>query len=130
MSVLELIPLLGKSIMILGLLITLFGVYAVLRLDGFYARIVVTSKVEALGFMTVIAGASILTGFSPVSLKLLLILLFELLTVSAGAHAIVRSAWISGYRTRTVTAPGDPVPSPGRPVTIADQTTTGDHFRD
>ncbi|SIQ19055.1 multisubunit sodium/proton antiporter, MrpG subunit [Alkalispirochaeta americana] len=103
MSVLDLVPLLGKTIMVLGLLITLFGVYAVLRLDGFYARVVVTSKVEALGFMTVIAGAILLSGFSPVSLKLLLILLFELLTVSAGAHAIVRSAWISGYRARTVT---------------------------
>ena len=94
---------LGQAIIILGLLITGFGVYAVLRLDGFYSRIVVTSKVEAMGFVTIVIGAIVLTGFSVVSLKLFIILLFELLTVSAGAHAIARSAWISGYRTRTVT---------------------------
>ena len=93
----------GQAIVMLGLLITGFGVYAVLRLDGFYTRIVVTSKVEAMGFVTVVIGAILLAGFSLVSMKLLMILLFELLTVSVGAHAIARSAWMSGYRLRTVT---------------------------
>ncbi|TVR68817.1 MAG: cation:proton antiporter [Spirochaetaceae bacterium] len=97
------IVLLGQAIIVLGLLITGFGVYAVLRLDGFYTRIVVTSKVEAMGFVTIVIGAILVTGLSPVSIKLAIILLFELLTVSVGAHAIARSAWISGYRIRTAT---------------------------
>ncbi len=101
----NLIVLAGQTVILLGLMITGFGVYAVLRLDGFYARIVVTSKVEAMGFFTVILGAVLLTGFSVVSIKLVLILLFELLTVSVGAHAIARSAWVSGYRIRVVTVP-------------------------
>lgn len=92
--------LIGRSLILLGLLITGFGVYAVLRLDSFYARCVVTSKVEAMGFVTVVVGAVFLAGFSLTSLKLLILLVFELLTVSAGAHAIVRSAWLSGYRVR------------------------------
>lgn len=93
----------GQAIILLGLFITGFGVYAVLRLDGFYSRIVVTSKVEAMGFVTIVIGAILVSSFSLVSLKLLIILLFELLTVSVGAHAIARSAWVSGYRIRTVT---------------------------
>lgn len=101
------VGLIGQAIILVGLLITGFGVYAVLRLDGFYARIVVTSKVEAMGFVTVVIGAMVLTGFSLVSLKLLLILLFELLTVSAGAHAIARSAWVSGYHIRVFTGKTD-----------------------
>ena len=44
---------LGQAVIVLGLLITGFGVYAVLRLNSFYARIVVTSKVEAMGFVTI-----------------------------------------------------------------------------
>ncbi len=95
------VELLGQALILIGLLITGFGVYAVLRLDNFYARSVVTSKVEAMGFVTVIVGAMLLSGFSMVSLKLLILLIFELLTVSASAHAIVRSAWMSGYRCRT-----------------------------
>ncbi len=93
----------GQSLVLIGLLITGFGVYAVLKLDNFYARSVVTAKVEAMGFVTITVGAMLISGFSLVILKLLILLIFELLTVSASAHAIVRSAWISGYRSRTVT---------------------------
>lgn len=99
--------LVGQGIILLGLLITGFGVYTVLRLDTFYARMVVTSKVEAMGFVTIIIGAMVLTGLSPASLKLLMILVFELLTVAVAAHAIARSAWISGFRVRTVTETRD-----------------------
>lgn len=94
---------LGRTLIVVGLLITGFGVYSVLKLDNFYSRSVVTSKVEAMGFFTVTVGAMLLSGASAATLKLLVLLIFELLTVSAGAHAVARSAWISGYRTRTVT---------------------------
>ncbi len=96
----------GQSLIGLGLLITAFGVYAVLRLDGFYTRIVVTSKVEAMGFVTIVIGAIVITGFDSATLKLVIILLFELVTVSVSAHAVARSAWNSGYQARTV------IPSP------------------
>ena len=95
----------GHGVILLGLLITGFGVYAVLRLDGFYARVVVTSKVEAMGFVTVVLGALFVTGLTPAALKVLSILLFELLTVSVSAHAVARSAWKSGYRIPTVIEP-------------------------
>lgn len=94
---------LGNGLVMLGLLISGFGVYTVLRLNRFYARMVVTSKVEAMGFVTVVIGAMVLSGLSSATVKLGIILLFELLTVSVSAHAIARSAWISGYRIRTVT---------------------------
>lgn len=98
----------GQAIIFLGLLITAFGVYTVLRLNSFYARLVVTSKVEAMGFVTVIGGAMVLSGLSAATVKLAIILLFELLTVSVSAHAIARSAWVSGYRARTATVTRQP----------------------
>ena len=98
--------LIGQTIILVGLLITGFGVYTVLRLNSFYARMVVTSKVEAMGFVTVVIGAMVLNGVSAATAKLAVILLFELLTVAVSAHAIARSAWVSGYRVRTVTSAG------------------------
>lgn len=95
----------GQSLILLGLAFTGFGVYTVLRFDRFYARMVITSKVEAMGFVTVVLGAMVLSGFTPTSAKLGLLLLFELLTVSVSAHAIARSAWISGFRIRTADEP-------------------------
>ena len=87
----------GYATIVLGILITGFGVFAVLTLKSFYARIVVTSKVEAMGFVTITLGAMILAGPSIAGTKLAVILLFELLTVAVSAHAIARSAWKSGY---------------------------------
>ncbi len=98
----DILRLAGQGLVIVGLLITGFGVYAVLKLDGFYARSVVTSKVEAMGFVTVVVGAMLMSGLSLTVPKLLILLLFELLTVSASTHAIARSAWLSGYRSREV----------------------------
>jgi multicomponent Na+:H+ antiporter subunit G len=94
--------LIGQALILLGLLVTGFGVYAVLRLDGFYTRVVVTSKVEAMGFVIIVLGAVVVTGIDVAVLKLLLILLFELITVSVSAHAVARSAWKSGFKSRIV----------------------------
>lgn len=92
----------GGTILISGLLILAFGVYAILKLDRFYARLVVTSKVESMGFITILIGAMVLTGFSLFSVKILLILIFEMLTLPVGSHAVARSAYANGYRARTV----------------------------
>jgi len=90
----------GLGIIFAGLVLICFGVYAVLKLDSFYARVVITSKIEVMGFAVVIVGAMVISGFSSTSLKLLVILLFELLTASIGAHSIARSAWKSGYHLK------------------------------
>ncbi len=98
----------GQGVIWLGVLFTGFGVYAVLRLDSFYARMVVTSKVEAMGFVTITFGAMILAGAGMVTVKLAVILLFELLTVAVSAHAIARSAWQCGYHLPPVHPPETP----------------------
>ena len=100
--------LIGQGMILLGLGFIAFGVYAVLRLNNFYARMVVTSKVEAMGFTTVTIGAMILVGLDIIAVKLLVILLFELLTVSVSAHAIARSAWNSGYHLPPPPPPLEP----------------------
>lgn len=87
----------GRGVILLGLFGVIFGIYAVLRLRSFYARMVVTSKVEAMGFTAIVLGAIILAGLSLWSIKLAFILVFELLTVAVSSHAIARSAWQNGY---------------------------------
>lgn len=103
----------GQAVIVLGILITGFGVYAVLALKSFYARIVITSKVEAMGFVTIALGAMILAGVGIAGLKIAVILLFELLTVAVSAHAIARSAWKSGYHLPTNTRPDTKPAEPG-----------------
>ncbi len=94
------VAVLGEGIIYLGLALSAFGVYALLRLDRFYSRLVITSKVETMGFLTLIIGAMILAGFSGFAVKLFVILIFELITLPVGAHAIARSAYRNGFRAR------------------------------
>ncbi len=94
----------GGTFIVSGLIMLAFGVYAILKLDRFYARLVVTSKVESMGFITICIGAMVLTGFSLFSLKIVLILVFEMLTLPVGSHAVARSAYANGFRARTLIA--------------------------
>lgn len=90
----------GEAVIYAGLALSAFGVFALLRLDRFYSRLVITSKVETMGFLTLIIGAMIVSGVSSFSVKLFVILVFELITLPVGAHAIARSAYRNGFRAR------------------------------
>ncbi len=92
------VTLIGRGVVVLGLLFIASGVFSVLRYREFYSRIVTTAKVDTVGFITVLLGVVILEGFSFVSLKILLIVLFEMLTSPLSTHAIAHSAYTAGYR--------------------------------
>ncbi len=94
------IDLIGEGIIYAGLILSAFGVFALLKLDRFYSRLVITSKVETMGFLTLIIGAMLIAGFSGFAVKLFVILIFELITLPVGAHAIARSAYRTGFRAR------------------------------
>ncbi len=93
----------GDTFIVLGLIFAAFGVYAVLKLDRFYSRLVITSKVETMAFITILIGAIVLTGFSFFAIKIAIIILFEILTLPVGSHAVARSAYVNGFRAQTVT---------------------------
>ena len=93
----------GNSLIILGLVFATFGVFAILKLDRFYSRLVITSKVETMAFITILLGAIVLTGFSFFAVKIAIIILFEMLTLPVGSHAVARSAYVNGFRANTVT---------------------------
>lgn len=92
------IQLVGQGLVIFGLLIMATGVYSVLRYREFYSRVVITAKVDTVGFITVLVGLALLEGASFAALKVGLIILFEMVTSPLSTHAIARSAYRAGYR--------------------------------
>ena len=92
------ITLVARGIILLGLLFVGAGVYSVLRYKEFYSRVVITAKVDTVGFITILIGVILLEGVSFVSAKVLLILLFEMMTSPLSTHAIAHSAYTAGYR--------------------------------
>lgn len=78
-----------------GLFFMMFGIIGVYRFSNFYARILITAKVETVGFLAVMIGILVQSGFSYFSLKIVLIALFFMLTNPLSTHAIGRSAFYS-----------------------------------
>lgn len=94
MTILEII---SYIIMSIGVAITAFGVVGIYRFKSFYPRILVASKVDTVGVITIIFGVALRHGFSFFSAKVLLIMCILLVVNPLVAHIITRSAYLSGH---------------------------------
>jgi len=75
----------------------IIGVFGVFKLKIFYSRILVASKVDTVGMLTILAGFIIRNGFSFFSGKLFLIIIIMLSLNPLVSHIMARSAYLSGF---------------------------------
>jgi multicomponent Na+:H+ antiporter subunit G len=68
------------------------------RFPDFYTRMHPAGKGDTLGQTMVLLGLIIYEGFSFVSMKLLLIILFIFLANPTATHAIAKAAYIAGVK--------------------------------
>ncbi len=84
----------------IGLIYIAIGTISYYRLENFYARSLMSSKIDSIGFVIVMIGLIIRHGFTLFSLKILLLILISLVINPLVSHSIVKSAYISGYRVK------------------------------
>ena len=82
----------------LGLIFIFFGTLGIIRFPDIYTRLQTSSKCDAAGAVAIMVGLIIKEGLNAVSLRILIILLFLLLTNPVATHAIARSAAIRGIK--------------------------------
>ena len=70
----------GNLIIGIGLIITLIGIYGTFRFREFYTRILISSKIDTMGFITILIGILMKSGFSIFTVKVLLILIISFIT--------------------------------------------------
>ena len=87
---------LSYIIISIGVGITAFGVAGIYKFKNFYPRILVASKVDTVGVITIIFGIALRHGVSFFSAKVLLIMAILLVLNPLVAHVITRSAYLSG----------------------------------
>jgi len=80
----------------LGLFFMVFGVLGLLRFPDLYTRLHPAGKAGTAGMLSVFIGLILYSGFSLLSLRILLIALFIIVTSPVAAHAIARGAVESG----------------------------------
>jgi multicomponent Na+:H+ antiporter subunit G len=90
--------LIGQILIGIGMVFVTIGTFSLIKLGDFYTRILITSKVDSMGLITIIFGAMMISGWSFFTAKLAFILLFEMITAPVGTHAVARSAFRSGYQ--------------------------------
>lgn len=88
----------GNFLIGLSMIFIVIGVFGTYRFKNFYQRALISSNVDTVGYLTLMFGVIIKNGFSFFSLKVLFILLITLIINPLVSHAIVRSAYISGYK--------------------------------
>ena len=90
----------ANFIIVIGLIFVALGVFGIFRFNDYFSRILVSAKVDTVGFITIMIGLIIKHGFDFFSGKLLLVLALYVITNPIATHAITRSAHISGYRIK------------------------------
>lgn len=91
------IALLAYPLIIIALIFMALGVIGLFRFKNFYSRILISAKIETVGFLTIMIAFTLLSGLSFAAMKILLITLMVMITNPLSTHAIARSAFLSGY---------------------------------
>lgn len=86
----------GNILILLGAFFAFTGTVGMLRMTDFFSRLHPAGVTDSLGVPLILAGLMLHTGFTLVTGKLLLILLFLLLTSPTACHALAKAAFLSG----------------------------------
>ena len=89
----------GEITIAVGVVFILFGVIGLVRFKNFFARILVTAKIDTVGMITIFIGMALKHGLSFFSLKVLLLMAILLIVNPLASHMIARAAYSSGYKT-------------------------------
>lgn len=85
-------------LIICGTVFILIGSIGINRLPDFYTRTHASGKVDVLGILLFLSGLAVFEGFSLNSAKLLLIVIFVMLTSPVASHQLSRRAFYYGLK--------------------------------
>lgn len=88
--------LLAWALLVLGSLFCVIGGIGIVRFPDFYTRVHGAGITDSLGATLMLFGCMVEAGLSQVTLKLLLVLVFLLVTSPTSTHALVKAAYASG----------------------------------
>ena len=75
-----------------GIIFCLIGGYGLIKLEDFYARLHAASLIDTFGVGLIFIGLMFQAGFTLVTAKLILILVFIFFTSPTATHALARAA--------------------------------------
>jgi len=83
-----------------GLVLMGIGIIGLYKYKDFYPSILISSKIDTVGMITILIGVAIRHGISFFSGKLLLIFVIILILNPLVAHVMTRSAYAAGHKLK------------------------------
>lgn len=87
-----LIHALSALLVLTGCVFCLIGAFGILRMPSFITRVHAASLIDSFGAILIISGLILYAGLTLAAIKLILILLFLLITGPTAIHALVNAA--------------------------------------
>jgi multicomponent Na+:H+ antiporter subunit G len=97
----------GNIVVMIGIICMLIGAYGLFKFRDFYPRLLIATKIDTVGLMTLLFGICIIHGFSFFSLKVIFIILIILILNPFVAHLIAQAAYRAGYQLEGTLTDGD-----------------------
>ena len=95
-----LLDILSWALILAGAAFCVIGGVGVLRFPDVYTRMHAAGVVDTTGAGFLLVGLMLQGGLSQITIKLILILLFLLVTSPTASHALAKAAYVSGVRPR------------------------------
>ena len=105
------IDILSWALLVGGSFFCVTGAIGLLRLPDFYARLHGAGIIDTLGVGLILGGLIFQAGWSAVTIKLVLILVFIFLTSPTATHALAQAALNGGVKPLLGKKDGDDKPS-------------------
>jgi len=91
---------LGWLFLLAGSAFVVTGAFGLIRLPDFYSRIHAGGVTDTLGAWLIIIGLMFASGWSLATAKLLMLLVFLVLTSPLTSHALAKAAYLRGLEPR------------------------------
>ena len=95
------LDILSWILLIAGSFFVMTGSIGLVRMPDFFSRTHPAGLIDTLGAALIIGGLLLQSGFTAVSIKLVLILVFLFLTSPTATHALAQAALVSGIKPWT-----------------------------
>ena len=89
---------LGLIFISIGLFFDLLGCLGLIRLPDVYNRLQAATKCVTAGTCSILFGVFLVVGFTQAGMKVLVCIIFLILTAPVAAHALARGAHHSGVK--------------------------------
>lgn len=89
-----------KVLLVLGWIYIVFGMIGIFRFNDMYVRLLTSSKIDTVATITILIALMMKSGTSNMTLRILLIIVFIMITNPVNNHIICRSAYLNGIRIK------------------------------